>query len=155
VPLVREMLLSGRPSEYALSALADARPTYIELDPAWDARLTGHLVPHAFFSEFEPEPQGRSDRAQDSASMTRTLSRLEARLNQAEDGDPATRSLVVRALAERALILAALGDREPALEAVLEALRLDPRAKAALDLKQRLERPGKGRVDVSGLYASR
>ncbi len=155
VPLVREMLLSGKPSEYALSALADARPTYIELDPAADARLTSHLLPRAFFSEFEAEPQARSDRAQDSAHVARTLARLRAQLEKAADGDPATRSVVVRALGERAMILAALGDREPALSSVEEALQLDPRDRAALDLKTRLQKPGKGRVDVSGLYASR
>jgi hypothetical protein len=155
VPLVREMLLSGRPSEYALSALADARPTYVELDPAWDTRLTTHLVPQAFFTEFAPQPQGRSDRSQDLARGDRAFSRVRNRLKGAEDGDPATRSVLARSLVERALILAALGDREPALEVVDALLRLDPRARGGLELRNRLQKPGKGKLDVSGLYASR
>ncbi|HYO92955.1 MAG TPA: hypothetical protein VER33_00520, partial [Polyangiaceae bacterium] len=60
LPLLREVLLSGRPSEYSLSALADARPAYVELDPEWDARLRVHLVPQPFFIEFAAHPLARS-----------------------------------------------------------------------------------------------
>ncbi len=34
-PLLREMALRGEPGEFALSELSDARPLYVEFDPAW------------------------------------------------------------------------------------------------------------------------
>jgi hypothetical protein len=155
VPLVREMLLSGKPSEFALSALADVRPTYVELDPSWNARLSSHLVPQAFFTSFAPQPLARSDRRQERSRSARDFSRLISRLERAKDADPATRRVLVSELAERALVLAALGDREPAEGVVSDLLRLDPRSALAQQLRKRLEKPGKGRVDVSGLYAAR
>lgn len=155
VPLVREMLLTGRPSEFALSALADARPTYVELDPSWNARLSSHLVPQAFFTAFAPQPLARSDRRQESSRSAREFSRLISRLEKLGNGDPATRSVLSAELAQRALVLAALGDREPADAVLSDLLRLDPRSPVALALRQRLNKPGKGRVDVSGLYAAR
>jgi hypothetical protein len=155
VPLVREMLLSGKPTEFALSALADARPTYIELDPAWNARLSSHLVPQPFFTAFAAQPLARSDRRQDSSRSAREFSRLITRLEKRGSGDAATRSVLADELAQRALVLAALGDREPAADVISDLLRLDPRSSVARALHQRLAKPGKGRVDVSGLYAAR
>jgi hypothetical protein len=154
VPLVREMLLSGRPSEFALSALADTRPTYVELDPSWNARLNSHLVPQLFFTAFAAQPLARSDRQKESTRSARAFSQLVSQVSQASDGDPATRSVLADELAQRALVLAALGDREPASHAVADLLRLDSRSEVARSLRQRLDK-GKGRVDVSGLYAAR
>jgi len=155
VPLVREMLLSGKPSEFALSALADVRPTYVELDPSWNARLSSHLVPQAFFTSFAPQPLARSDRRQERSRASRDFSRLVSRLERMKAGDPATRRVLVGELAERALVLAALGDREPAEDVVADLVRLDPHSTLAQELRKRLGKPGKGRVDVSGLYAAR
>jgi hypothetical protein len=80
---------------------------------------------------------------------------LISRLEKLGNGDPATRSVLSAELAQRALVLAALGDREPADAVLSDLLRLDPRSPVALALRQRLNKPGKGRVDVSGLYAAR
>jgi hypothetical protein len=51
-PLIREVALSGKPSEYALSTLADARPLFLEFDPDFDHAQLEHLIPRAFFMHF-------------------------------------------------------------------------------------------------------
>ena len=155
LPLVREILLTGKPSEFALSALSDVRPTYVQLDPSWDARLSSHLVPQEFFTRFAPQPLARSDRRQERSRSALDFSHLMSRLERLKEADPSTRRVMVGGLAERALVLAALGDREAAEDAVRELVRLDPRSTLAPRLRERLEKPGKGRVDVSGLYAAR
>jgi hypothetical protein len=76
LPLVREMLLMGRPSEFALSALADARPTFVELGPALDSRLETHLVPRPFFTGFASQPLARSDRRQELERGAESCSRV-------------------------------------------------------------------------------
>ena len=54
---------------------------------------------------------------------------------------------MVGGLAERALVLAALGDREAAEDAVRELVRLDPRSTLAPRLRERFEKPGTGRCE--------
>ena len=61
-PLVREMVVRGRPTEYALSQLADARPLFVELDSSWDIRLREHVAARGLWSEFHSQTLGRSDR---------------------------------------------------------------------------------------------
>lgn len=154
VPLVREILLRGRPSEYALAALADARPTHVELDPTWDRRLFSYLTPRPFFTELSAHPLGRSDREMGIEQGEDVLMRVIKAVEQSPDRDPATRALLSGALSQRALLLAALGDRLAA-EAVIESLlALDPDAPLGHELKTRLARPGRGSVDVSGLLAA-
>jgi hypothetical protein len=155
VPLVRDMLLSGKPGEYALSALADVRPTFIDLDPSRDARLSSHLMPQAFFTGFAPQPLARSDRGQAGSRGQASLERVTALVKQARDGDPATRSVIEAAFTQRALILSALGDREDASNVLSTLLRLEPSSKVGLELRGRLAKGTRGRVDVSGLYAAR
>ncbi|HEV8549936.1 MAG TPA: hypothetical protein VGQ57_12925, partial [Polyangiaceae bacterium] len=43
-PLLRDLALGGKPSEYALTSLADARALFVELDASWDERLNEHVV---------------------------------------------------------------------------------------------------------------
>lgn len=155
IPLVRELLLSGEPSEFALSALADARPTFVEPDLRLDARLYAHLTPQPFFTQFAAHPLGQSDRRLGLEQGERALSRVLARLAEAADADPGTRSIVATELGHRALVLAALGDREAAERALAELLALHPRAPLGLRLRERLAATRAGRVDVSGLVAIR
>jgi hypothetical protein len=154
LPLVREMLLKGQPSEYALSGLADARPTYIELDPNSDLRLTSHLLPQPFFTAFAAEPLARSDRREELTAGRSALLRVKTALKHSPDGDPATRSVLSVALAQRALLLASLGDREATSLLVDELSELDPHSSIVSALRRRLGK-GKGRMDVHDLYALR
>ncbi|HET9955943.1 MAG TPA: hypothetical protein VFQ61_15645, partial [Polyangiaceae bacterium] len=165
LPLVRDMLLSGKPSEYALSALADARPTYVELDPAWDLRLQSHLAPHGFFLAFAPQPLARSERAAEPPRVRRGLLRVAARVRpgsgpraamaQGADAQRGAGRAVVDALARRAALLAGLGDLEPAQQELRTLLEISPSDRGSLTLKQRLDRTPKGRVETRDLFAAR
>lgn len=155
LPLVRDMLLGGRPGEFALSQLADVRPVYLSPDSAWDRRLYSHLVPRPFFTEFVAHPLGRSDRKLGLAQASAAFERLQAAIRRSPDRDPATRALLLAELAERARILAALGDRDDARAAVKDLLALDPEAELGLRLEQQLQRPGRGPLDVGAAFANR
>ena len=155
LPLVREMLLKGEPSEFALSALADARPTFVDLGPFADERLAGHLVPQPFFTAFASQPLARSDRERELDRGASSFARVVAALKNSPDGDPATRSVLAAALAERALLLASFGDREASAALVAELRALDPRSPIALSLGQKLNQRGKGRINVRALLAAR
>ncbi|MFZ5895865.1 MAG: hypothetical protein ACOY0T_32715 [Myxococcota bacterium] len=155
LPLVREMLLKGEPSEFALSALADARPTFVDLGPMVDERLATHLVPQPFFTAFASQPLARSDRRQELERGARSFARVVSALKTSPDGDPATRRVLAEALAQRALLLASLGDREESAALVAELRTLDPKSTVAAALGPKLSKPGKGRVDVRALLATR
>ncbi|HTU62515.1 MAG TPA: hypothetical protein VMF89_28840, partial [Polyangiales bacterium] len=152
VPLVREMLLSGKPNENALSSLADARPTYVEFDPAWDPRLRTHLVPQAFFTRFAAQPVGRSDRREQLERGEQALLRVLTRLQGSASHDLATRTVLTHTLGQRVVLLTALGDRETAEPMVSDLLALEPRSRVALELQARLRRSPKERLDVSDLF---
>lgn len=125
-PLIREVALSGRPSEYALSTLADARPLFVEFDPSFDRAQLEHLVPQAFFMRFAPQPLGRSDRI---AGLAQGLSEFRSVLAATEhdaERDTATRSVLMAETRGQALVAAALNDRKN-LESVLATAHiLDP-----------------------------
>lgn len=145
VPLVRDMLLSGQPSEYALSELSDRRPLYVELGTGWDTRIWGHLVPRPFLGQYASHPLGRSDRKTGLERARATDVRVIAAARAAE-GDAATRAWVAHGFRERASMLAALGDRELARLAVNDVLTLLPEDELGLALKAKLDEPGRGPV---------
>ena len=148
--LVRDMAIAGRPSEYSLSALADARPLYVELDPTWDRRLFDHLVPGTMWIRFAPHALGRSDRR---LALEREKSAFERVWGSASDPiqrDEATLAMLMLRGRDRAVALAALGDRR-SVGATLEALRrVDGADPVLAELSHRLDR-GRGRVDIAGL----
>jgi hypothetical protein len=155
VPVVRDVLLTGKPSELSLSGLADARPMYVELDPNWDARLYAHLVPHSFFSEFAPQPLGRSDRSAGVESATERFDEVAAEIRGKPGRDPATREVLAASLSERAILLEALGDRASASSVTDELLELAPRSSVGLSLRARFANKGRQALDVRALLASR
>ena len=58
-------------------------------------------------------------------------------------------------LGQRALVLSVLGDRDAAREVVGELLALEPKHELGLRLKPRLDRPGRGPIDVGEPFAVR
>jgi hypothetical protein len=150
-PLIREMAISGRPSEYALSSLADSRPVYLELDPSWDYRLIEHLLPRPFWLRFSPHALGRSDRSASLGKSRRAFRRVLDAATRPPQRDAATLAVLSARASEQAVALAALGDRE-GLAGILEDLRrIDPAHSVAAEVSARLERREKGRIDVAGL----
>ena len=124
-PLIREVALSGRPSEYALSVLADARPLLVEFDPTFDRAQLEHLIPQAFFLRFAPQPLGRSDRQ---AGLQQALPELRDVISQSEQAgirDQATRGVLLAAIRGQALVAAALNDRKNLADILSAAHLLD------------------------------
>lgn len=145
-PLVRELRMNGRPSEYALSSLADARPLFLEFDPSWDRRLLEHVLPHPFWMRFEAHALGRSDRIaalnHGKRAFARVLDSIDPRYP-----DQATLGVLTTRAREQAVMLAALGDRESAL-ALLGQLRDIPSERGFVSsMEKQLADKEKRRVD--------
>jgi hypothetical protein len=139
--LLRDIALSGRPGEYALSTLADARPLFIELDSTWDERLSEHVVPEAFWLRFHPNPVGRSDRT---LAVERAGSRFERVVSAVTPGGgieaEATRAVVVASLRQRALFLSTRRDYETTAQTLDRLVKLEPDDEVAAKLRAELER---------------
>jgi hypothetical protein len=151
-PLLRQLAVNGKPDEYVLGRLADARPLFVELDPRWDTRLLEHLTPDALWLGFAPHALGRSDRTAGVSRARAALARLLADPELAGAFDARTRQVLAGQAGQQALALAVLGEVKPA-ERVLRSLRrIQPRDPLALELTARLQR-GTGRVAVNELLA--
>ena len=150
-PLIRDMAVSGQPSESALSSLADARPLYVELDPSWDKRLVDHLIPKPFWLHFAPHAYGRSDRTLALEKGRRPFKRVLDAAQTAEHKDQATITMLSVRTQEQAIALAALGDRDSVGELVADLRAIDPDHAFANELEARMKKKATGRVDVSGL----
>jgi hypothetical protein len=137
-PLVREMALSGAPTEYALSSLSDARPLFVEIDSRWSKRLRDHLAPRAFFPRFSAHPLGRSDRAQSLREGDDAWQRTLAVATRVGARDPATLAVMQSELRERAQLLVDAGDREAAQAAVKSLFGIDAGDAVAAALSARL-----------------
>jgi hypothetical protein len=150
-PLVRDLVISGRPSEYALSTLADARPLYVELDPSWDQRLMHHLVPRPLWLGFAPHALGRSDRAVALERGQLAFERVLAAAKSRDYRDLATLSILSSRAREQAVVLAKLGDRDSVQDLLGGLLEIDPDDAVAAQIAARLESSRRGGVDVAGL----
>lgn len=148
-PLLRDIALGGRPSEFALSTLADARPLFVELDSSWDERLSDHIVPQSFWLRFRANPVGRSDRT---LALARAGTRFDRVIQAVLPGEyaeatAATRAVVVAGLRQRALFLTARKDRDTALETAAALERLAPKDEVAERVRRELSHD-KSRTDV-------
>lgn len=150
-PLVRDLVISGRPSEYALSTLADARPLFVELDPEWDRRLVHHLIPRPLWLGFAPHALGRSDRTAALERGHRSFSRVLAVARTPDYRDAATLSVLTARAREQAVVLASLGDRDSVADLLLGLRDIDPGDPIAAELEARLGEKRRGGVDVAGL----
>jgi hypothetical protein len=137
-PLVREMALSGAPTEFSLSTLSDARPLFVEMDSRWSKRLRDHLGPRAFFPRFSAHPLGRSDRAQTLKEGAEGWQRALALATKPSARDLATLAVMQAELRDRAQLLVDVNDPEPADLAVQSLLTIDPSDPVAATLRARL-----------------
>jgi len=148
-PLIREVALSGRPSEYALSALADARSVFVEFDPQFDRAELQHLVPQPFFMRFAAEPLGRSDRV---AGLQQSLPDVHLVMEVTEregSRDVATRSVLLAATRGQALVAAALNDRQNLDELLAIAHTLDPEDALAHEIATDLKAKPRGQLSLA------
>lgn len=126
-PLVRDFAMTGRTTEFALSAVADARPLFVEFDPDWDRALLTHLRPTPLWLSFAPHTLGRSDRARSLSdeSGRRAFRRVIGAAKDRGRDDRATLAVVGAEVREHAVVLAALGDREAARQVLADLARTD------------------------------
>ena len=150
-PLIREVALSGRPSEYALSSLADARPLFVEFDPSFDRAQLEHLVPQAFFMRFAAQPLGRSDRV---AGLSQGVSDFRSVIAETDrDGqrDLATRHVLLAETRGQALVAAALNDRQNLESILVTAHALDPEDALAREIARQLKAKPRGELSMAKL----
>jgi hypothetical protein len=151
-PLIRDMMIDGKPSEYALSTLAAARPLYVELGATWDQRLIDHLVPAPLGLRFAPHALGRSDRQAGLDDERQAFSRvLAAATSPPGHRDRATLSVLGARVREQAVALAALGDRKSVAVLLGQLERIDQDSTFVSAIQRRLGRATHGRIDVAGL----
>ncbi len=148
-PLIREVALRGRPSEYALSTLADARPLLLELDPQFDHAQLEHLIPRAFFMSFAPQPLGRSDRVAATLSGAEELRRVIEATERDGIIDAATRSVLLTETRGQALVAAALNDHANLALALATVHTLDPSDTLAADLAAQLKATPHGPLSLA------
>jgi hypothetical protein len=142
-PLIREMALSGAPTEFSLSNLADARPLFVEIDPRWTKRLRDHLAPRAFFPRFSSHPLGRSDRMQSLKESDAGWQRALSVASKPTARDAATLAVLQSELRDRAQLLVDAADYEAAQATVDTLFNIDPHDTLAANLRARLlARPG-------------
>jgi hypothetical protein len=158
-PLLRQLWVNGVADEYSLSRLADERPVLVELDASWDSRLLEHLRPEGLWLRFSAGASGASERRA-AALRSRAAARrvldvagvepdASTRAPLAVDGE--TQRALGDALAQQAMSLAALGERESARRLLTIARRVDPPNPLAAELRERLAGTALGRVAISDL----
>lgn len=139
-PLLRETALTGKPSEFALGELADTRPLYLEIDPAWDPRLLDHLAPRAFWIRYYAHPLGNSDRRAALDKGQAGFARVMAKIGSSGEREPATRAVLLSHLRERAGFFDHVADSD-SLGRILEGLKaLDPSDPLLQELTPKLAR---------------
>lgn len=147
VPLVRDMTLTGAPTELALSKLAAEREVVLFFSARWERALARHLVPDGVLDRFEPEPRGGSERQRGVALSEEALTPL-ARLY----GGGVARTLATSTaelLRARVGALASIGERELAFR-VLEQMRVfSPSDPFVASMETRLR--AKGSVELRDL----
>ena len=118
-PLLRDLSATGGPTEHALSSLADVRPLYVELDPAWDRRLAVHLVADKLWLRYAPQPLGTSDRKLAEHDDAAPIARVIAAADRADAADDATLEVLSLHTREQLLAATLVGDRDAARAALV------------------------------------
>lgn len=125
--LLRDFALTGQASEYGLSALADARPLFVELDQTWNRKLVGHLQVEGSWLRYAPQVLGRSDRKPKLEHVLASAnSRITSDMARIEKRDEFSVQVVVKTLKEHAVALSLFGLLE-AVNPLLDGIeRLKP-----------------------------
>lgn len=125
--LIRDINVNGSPTEHGLSQLADSRPLFVDLDPRWDSRLMGHLLPEGMWFRYSPHPLGRSDRARGLVHARKANDRMIRSFGHgSRETSAPLKVLFARRLQEQAVLLASLGDSASALSSLDDLARVLP-----------------------------
>jgi hypothetical protein len=134
-PLLRDFALSGQPSEFSLSRVADVRALHVEFDPAWSRRLVSHLRIDGLWLEYAPQPLGPSDRRQSSAAAAAPMARILSAIAGATVPEAPTAAIVAATLRADASVLNTLGERDAADVVIGRIQELSARDPSVSDVK--------------------
>ena len=156
--LLRDLSARGAPGEYALSALADARPLFVELDPGWDRALASHTAPSHLWLRFASQPLGPSDRRALQGGQDTSRARVRGALTPAssEDGgypdlsSEATLEVLSERAREEVAAAALVGDAESARRSLAALSELREEDTFAATARTRLATARRG-LDLRGL----
>ena len=159
-PLARDFALVGSADEYAMSALADKRPVFVELDRVWDERLVKHLTVEGAWLRYASQALGRSDRKTMRAHIFSQGGRVVSALSGAHMHDAATAQIVGRTLKEHATVLSLIGMTQAARPLLADIEQLERDDPFAFGARLRLahaarRRPAKRPVELRDLLAFR
>jgi hypothetical protein len=147
-PLVRDVVVRGRPALATLQSLAAERPVYLELGPHIGPDLYPTLVSEGLLSRVLPDGTTQGDERVASAQLAPRLTRLRARLAAVAPQPDGARRLA-RSLYYQALQAASLDDRDTARTLLALAAELAPPDEHARALVAAL--PGEAPIDPSHL----
>lgn len=149
--LMRDLAVKGRASEFSMSTLADARPVFVDVGADWEPRLLDHLIPRSLWLEFAPHALGRSDREAGLREGRGAFKRVLNKACERQRPDVLTLAVLARRAKERAVVHAALGDRD-ALEVELADLEtMGAEDEFVREVRRRLQRRSRGAIDIGGL----
>lgn len=139
--LLRDIALTGSPSEHALSTLADARPLFAELFPGWSPRLFRHLSVNGLWLGYSPEPRGPSDRKLALLGQATSLERVLRAVGDAGQSDPSTGTVLAESLQGQATLLLSLGEAETAQAFLVKVAELTPKKNAVSASRGKTSQP--------------
>lgn len=113
-PLLRDFAMTGEPTEFSLSSLADARPLHVELDRHWGKRIISHLAVDGLWLEYAAQPLGPSDRRLRAGAQAAPLKRVLAAVNASGIPDAPTSTVVAEALIGQSSVLMSLSEHDAA-----------------------------------------
>ena len=125
--LLRDLALTGKASEVALSDLADSRPLLLELDPEWQPNVLAHLRVDGAWLYYSPQSLGPSERKTKGAHALAPAGRVSAPIRSSHAPDSQSQRIVVRTLKQHITALAAIGMRDAAQRVLGEVSELAPR----------------------------
>ncbi len=149
--LLRDIAVTGSPGEHAVTYVADRRPLYVELDPAWDSKVAAHLTPNGLWLRLWPQPGGVSDRRLAMTSVDKSFARVAAEVKSLPDTDVATNTVLISMARQQALAAAMIPDRKATAEMLERIKALDPNDLFVRDMNQRLEHARGKTIETKGL----
>ncbi len=131
--LLRDLAVSERPSERAITRLVDERPVFIEANSDWDRRLLEHVLPSLPLAAFSSPALGRSDRLAAVQTVAAPVQRIEKSIAEGLMPDAATEKILRKGIQTTAVMLEEIGDNGAAekLRELVPEKRPDPIVEAA------------------------
>ena len=150
LPLVRDYLAHGEGRVEEVSALASLRPVRLEIDPMNVLAMTPYIVPRGLLAEARGEPTTLASVRASAAAHFAAIDGLTAAMSEEPGGgrDAKSSEFVLWRNYNDAVFFAGRGARTEAAGSVRRGLERAPAAQELLGLRDALNAPGEGVIDV-------